>query len=71
MRQSFQHASEICANRVIELVYLGSVIEEGLRLCPPVALGMPRVEGGAEVSGHWLPGGVSISLYVDEFNLPY
>lgn len=63
IRQSFQHASEICANRVTELVYLGSVIREGLRLCPPVALGMPRVVpmGGAEVSGHWLPGGVSLS----------
>lgn len=62
IRQSFQHESEICAASVSELVYLGSVLEESLRLCPPVALGMPRVVpvGGAEVSGHWLPGGVSL-----------
>ena len=60
VRQSFRHPSEICALRVTTLPYLGAVIEESLRLCPPVALGMPRVvpEGGAKVSGYWLPGGV-------------
>ena len=58
---AFQDASEICAQRVGSLPYLNAVIEEGLRLCPPVALGMPRVvpADGAEVSGQWLPGGVS------------
>ena len=63
IRQSFQNPSEICASRVSNLPYLTAVIEEGLRLCPPVALGMPRVvpAGGAEVSGQWLPGGVSPS----------
>ena len=62
IRQSFRHASEICAQRVTTLSYLGAVIEEGLRLCPPVALGMPRVvpESRAEVSGHGLPSGVRI-----------
>ena len=61
IRQSFRHASEICAERVSSLTYLTAVIEEGLRLCPPVALGMPRIvpEGGAKVSGHVLPPGVS------------
>ena len=64
IRQSFRHASEICAARVSDLSYLSAVIEEGLRLCTPVALGMPRVvpDGGAEVSGHWLPHGVSSVL---------
>ena len=61
VRRSFRHTSEIYAERVSELSYLGAVIEEGLRLCTPVALGMPRVVpvGGAEVSGRWLPEGVS------------
>lgn len=61
IRDNFKQASEISAERVSELTYLGAVIEEGLRLCPPVALGMPRIvpQGGAEVSGHRLPSGVS------------
>ena len=61
IRQSFAHESEICAERINDLKFLNAVIEEGLRLCPPVALGMPRVvpAGGAEVSGRWLPAGVS------------
>ena len=61
IRQSFQDVSEICADRVSNLPYLNAVIEEGLRLCPPVALGLPRVvpASGAEVCGQWLPGGVS------------
>ena len=61
IQESFAHESEICAERVSDLGYLNAVIEEGLRLCPPVALGMPRVvpPGGAEVSGHRLPEGVS------------
>ena len=64
IRQAFSHPSEIRAERVSRLLYLGAVIEEGLRLCPPVPLGMPRVvpAGGSEVSGHWLHGGVSSPL---------
>ncbi|KAL9105820.1 MAG: hypothetical protein Q9227_009076 [Pyrenula ochraceoflavens] len=63
IRNSFQHESEICAQKVTTLSYLGAVIEEGLRLCPPVALGMPRVvpDGGAAISGHRLPGGIYVS----------
>lgn len=63
IRTSFTHGSEICADRVGDLRYLNAVIEEGLRLCPPVALGMPRVvpPGGAEVSGHSLPAGTFVS----------
>ena len=63
IRKSFRHAAEICAKRVADLPYLRAVIEEGLRLGSPVALGMPRMvpASGAEVSGHWLPGGTSVS----------
>jgi len=63
IRTSFRHPSEICSERVINLPHLSAVIEEGLRLCPPVALGMPRVvpPHGAQVSGQWLPGGTFVS----------
>lgn len=43
VRSAFSHKAEICAERVSDLVYLNAVIEEGLRLCPPVALGLPRL----------------------------
>lgn len=70
IRHSFTQASEISAQRVSELAYLGAVIEEGLRLCPPVALGMPHIvpRGGAEVSGHWLPAGISPQPILFRFN---
>ena len=63
MRNAFKHVSEIDAERVSRLPYLGAVIEEGVRLGPPVALRMPRVvpAQGATVAGHWLPGGTFVS----------
>ena len=63
IRQSFGHASEISIEHVTDLKYLSAVIEEGLRLSSPVALGMPRIvpAGGAEVMGHWLPEGTYVS----------
>ncbi|KAL8693924.1 MAG: hypothetical protein Q9218_001338 [Villophora microphyllina] len=63
VRSACAHESEISAERVSGLSYLNAVIEEGLRLCPPVALGMPRLVpvGGAEVSGEWLPAGTFVS----------
>ena len=64
IRSSFRHASEICADRVTKLDYLGAVIEEGLRLSSPVAIGMPRLvpDEGAGVSGQWVPGGTCVSV---------
>ncbi|KAI4205876.1 MAG: hypothetical protein LQ350_000061 [Teloschistes chrysophthalmus] len=61
VRDAFSHGSEIAAAKVDGLEYLNAVIEEGLRMCPPVALGMPRLvpEGGSTVSGFPLPAGNS------------
>ena len=63
IRHSFRHSSEICAERVTKLAYLGAVIEEGLRFCSPVPTGMPRVVpgNGAKISGQWVPGGTFVS----------
>ena len=73
VRSSFSHEAEITADRVNKLEYLNAVIEEGLRLCTPVAFGMPRIvpAGGAEVSGQWLPAGVSSFLRAIFFWLPH
>ena len=61
MRESFKHESEMNLTNLGKLPYLSAVIEEGLRICAPVPLGMPRVvpPGGDTVCGYWLPAGVS------------
>ncbi|KAL9581562.1 MAG: hypothetical protein Q9203_005838 [Teloschistes exilis] len=71
IRGAFSHGSEIVAAKVDGLAYLNAVIEEGLRMCPPVALGMPRLvpEGGSTVSGYPLPAGVSRILFLDTSSL--
>ena len=63
VRQTFHDGSEICTDKVMPLAYLGAVIEEGLRLCSPVALRMPRIvpDQGVHISGHWIPGGTHVS----------
>ena len=61
VRQAFPNASQMTSDSVSKLPYLAAVIEEGLRVCPPISFGTPRVvpPQGATVSGHPLPGGVS------------
>jgi len=43
------------------LPYMNACIEEGLRIFPPVPIGLLRTvpEGGALIDGHNVPGGVS------------
>ncbi len=59
VRGAFKDASEIDSNSASKLPYLFAAIEEGLRIFPPVAFGLPRVSPGATVDGHYIPAGVS------------
>ena len=45
------------------LPYLNQVIDETLRLYAAAPSGLPRVvpDGGAELAGHWLPGGSTVT----------
>lgn len=45
------------------LPYLNQVIDETLRLFAAAPSGLPRVvpPGGAELAGHWLPGGSTVT----------
>lgn len=61
IRQTFHSEAEISLDTLRQLPYLNAVINEALRLCPPVPWILPRrvPASGSEVAGVWLPGGVS------------
>lgn len=64
IRGAFKHEADISVDRVTKLRFLNAVIEEGLRLCPPVPAILPRwvPPEGDFVCGEWLPGQVSPSF---------
>ncbi len=61
IRSSFENEADINIASTTNLTYLNAVINEGLRIAPPVVIGVPRVipKGGDTVCGQWLPEGVS------------
>jgi len=64
IRGSFSTSDDITITNLIALKYLTAVIEEGLRIYPPVPSNMPRSipEDGAVVAGKWVPGGTSVCV---------
>ncbi|KAK2671580.1 Cytochrome P450, E-class, group I [Fusarium oxysporum f. sp. vasinfectum] len=65
VRSSFASLDEIRGDSLNQLPYLRAVIEEGLRLFPPVPLGLPRTCPGAMIDGWYVPSGTEVS--VDNF----
>lgn len=61
VRGSFAKENEITLDALRDLPFLNAIINEGLRLCPPVPIMLPRLvpKGGDTVCGMWMPGGVS------------
>ena len=57
VRGKFKTPSEITLEEVNKLPYMIAVINEGLRMYPPIPTGFPRVvpKGGDFISGHWVP----------------
>lgn len=57
----FNNQNEISLVSVNKLTYMLACLDEGMRMYPPVANGLPRVvpKGGAEVLGEMIPGNVS------------
>lgn len=65
IRDAFKEEADICIHHVNQLRYLSAVIDEALRLFPPVPEGLPRVTPaeGDTICGYWVPGGVSTVLF--------
>lgn len=64
IRSSFNTEQEIDVRRVFNLPYLHGVLEESLRMHPPVPGVFPRTtpEEGALICGKFVPGGTSVGM---------
>lgn len=60
IRQNFSHLNDISGRATEALPYLHAVIKEGLRIYPPVPVGLPRLSNGAMVAGHYVPEGTVV-----------
>ncbi|KAI2635077.1 cytochrome P450 monooxygenase-like protein [Xylaria nigripes] len=62
IRGAFASEQEITGHSTANLPYLHGVIEESLRMFPPVPISLPRVSPGAMVDGHYIPEGTVVSV---------
>ncbi|KAH7007965.1 cytochrome P450 [Microdochium trichocladiopsis] len=64
IRASFDTVSDLSFRRLSQCAYLNACIKEGLRIYPPVAVGVPRVvrEGGMLIDNCWVPEGTRLSV---------
>lgn len=60
IRTTYSNEDQMTMESLAKLPYLNTVIEEGLRMSPPVLTGSPRIvpAGGETICGHWIPAGV-------------
>lgn len=64
IRSEFESEDEISYDRTSRLPYLNACLEEGLRIHPPVPVGLLRTvpAEGDHIDGHWVPGGTSVAV---------
>ncbi|KAF5490301.1 Cytochrome P450 monooxygenase hmp1 [Colletotrichum fructicola] len=65
VRLRFSTSEDMSLEALASLPYLQAVIQEGLRLHPPLPIMLPRVipKGGARVAGEWIPGGTIVGIH--------
>lgn len=61
IRTTFTSPGDITGDATAVCQYLHAVVEEGLRVFPPVAAGLPRDCPGAVIDGVYVPAGVTVS----------
>ncbi|KAI0910260.1 isotrichodermin C-15 hydroxylase [Ustulina deusta] len=64
VRSTFKDASQININTVGNLKYMLAILNEALRLYPPVTAGLVRTspKGGTQIAGHFIPEGAFIEI---------
>ncbi|KAI1403738.1 putative cytochrome P450 [Hypoxylon fuscum] len=64
VRSAFSSVDEININSVNKLTYMLAILNESLRLYPPVTSGLVRVvpAGGEQIAGHFVPGGTLVEV---------
>ncbi|KAI0395986.1 isotrichodermin C-15 hydroxylase [Xylariaceae sp. FL0594] len=64
VRSSFKDASDITISSVGNLSYMLAVLNESLRMYPPVTSGLVRVvpKGGATIAGNFVPEGTNVEI---------
>ncbi|KAI2628673.1 cytochrome P450 monooxygenase-like protein [Hypoxylon sp. NC1633] len=61
IRGAFMSLDQITGDTTADLKYLNGVIEESLRMYPPVMIPLPRHSPGAVIDGHYVPAGVVVA----------
>jgi hypothetical protein len=71
VRSTFENQNDITLVSVNKLTYMLACLDEGMRMYPPIANGLPRVvpKGGAQVLGEWIPENVGNSKFTSIPNL--
>ncbi|KAI0161392.1 isotrichodermin C-15 hydroxylase [Xylariaceae sp. FL1272] len=64
VRSSFTESHEITINTVSKLPYMLAILNEALRMYPPVTSGLVRKapKGGATIAGHYVPEGTRFEI---------
>lgn len=64
VRENFKTDKDLNFEDLVKLPYMTAVIEEGLRMFPSAPIGFIRTvpTGGDTVSGHFVPGGTTVSV---------
>ena len=64
VRSAFSDFDDISLEELARQKYLHAVLQEGLRMYPPVPIALPRrtPKDGSVVNGQWVPGDVTIGV---------
>ena len=80
IRGAFDDFDDITLEALARLRYLQAVLQEGLRMYPPVPIALPRTtpDEGSAICGEWVPGGTSVGVHhlatyrmTEHFKTPY